>query len=74
MLTSDFLSWLRKTNDLTLSELGQRVGVTGQYIGRLESGSKRINRDIERRIISAFNLDYERLVRLKEIYQEIRIA
>jgi transcriptional regulator with XRE-family HTH domain len=51
------LKFLRKRTGLTLEILSELTGISVSYLSRLESGSRRLNTDLIRRLSSAFNCD-----------------
>jgi transcriptional regulator with XRE-family HTH domain len=71
-VTAEFLSFIRRNIGLKQRELAERAGISLSYVQKLEVGSKPINREIERKLIAALGLDEERLIRLKQLFSEVR--
>lgn len=51
------LKYLRKRTGLTLENLSQIAGISVSYLSRLESGARRLNTDLIRRLSKAFGCD-----------------
>lgn len=51
------LKYLRKRAGLTLENLSQIAGISVSYLSRLESGARRLNTDLIRRLSNAFGCD-----------------
>ena len=49
---------LRKQRDVTSTELGERVGVSGQHITMLEKGERGLSIDLARKIAAALECHY----------------
>lgn len=63
------LKFLRKRTGLTLEILSELTGISVSYLSRLESGSRRLNTDLIRRLSSAFNCDPAELL-VDKIHEE----
>lgn len=51
------LKYLRKRTGLTLENLSQIAGISVSYLSRLESGARRLNTDLIKRLSKAFGCD-----------------
>lgn len=51
------LKYLRKRTGLTLENLSQVAGISVSYLSRLESGARRLNTDLIKRLSKAFGCD-----------------
>ncbi|MDR2417130.1 MAG: helix-turn-helix domain-containing protein [Holosporales bacterium] len=63
------LKFLRKRTGLTLEILSELTGISVSYLSRLESGSRRLNTDLIRRLSGAFNCDPAELL-VDKIHEE----
>ncbi|MDR1236431.1 MAG: helix-turn-helix transcriptional regulator [Holosporaceae bacterium] len=66
------LKYLRKRNGYTLEALSEITSISISYLSRLESGSRRLNTDLIRRLSHAFRCDPAEL--LQEVSHESRIV
>jgi transcriptional regulator with XRE-family HTH domain len=62
------LKYLRKRNGYTLEALSEITGISISYLSRLESGSRRLNTDLIRRLSHAFSCEAAEL--LQEVSHE----
>lgn len=60
--TMSHLKYLRKKNGYTLEALSKVTSISISYLSRLESGSRRLNTDLIRRLSSAFGCDPSELL------------
>lgn len=65
------LKYLRKRNGYTLEMLSDITSISVSYLSRLESGSRRLNTDLIKRLSHAFNCDPAEL--LQEITHDTKI-
>jgi transcriptional regulator with XRE-family HTH domain len=65
------LKYLRKRNGYTLETLSEVTSISISYLSRLESGSRRLNTDLIRRLSHAFGCEPAEL--LQEISHESRV-
>ncbi|MDR1267222.1 MAG: helix-turn-helix transcriptional regulator [Holosporales bacterium] len=63
------LKYLRKRAGLTLEILSELTGISVSYLSRLESGSRRLNTDLIRRLSGAFGCDPAELL-VDKIHEE----
>jgi transcriptional regulator with XRE-family HTH domain len=63
------LKFLRKRTGLTLEILSELTGISVSYLSRLESGSRRLNTDLIRRLSNAFSCDPAELL-VDKIHEE----
>lgn len=61
------LKYLRKKNGYTLEALSKVTGISISYLSRLESGSRRLNTDLIRRLSHAFGCDPSELLDANEV-------
>ncbi|MDR1375374.1 MAG: helix-turn-helix transcriptional regulator [Holosporaceae bacterium] len=66
------LKYLRKRNGYTLETLSEITSISISYLSRLESGSRRLNTDLIRRLSHAFGCEPAEL--LQEISHESRVV
>jgi transcriptional regulator with XRE-family HTH domain len=66
------LKYLRKRSGYTLEALSEITSISISYLSRLESGSRRLNTDLIRRLSHAFRCDPAEL--LQEVSHESRIV
>ncbi|MDR0661777.1 MAG: helix-turn-helix domain-containing protein [Holosporales bacterium] len=66
------LKYLRKRVGLTLEILSELTGISVSYLSRLESGSRRLNTDLIRRLSGAFGCDPAELL-VDKIHEESAI-
>ena len=63
MIASAVLRAARKATDMNQDDLGDKVGVSGQYIGKLERGeAKNPSREIIERISKVLDIPFESLL------------
>jgi transcriptional regulator with XRE-family HTH domain len=66
------LKYLRKRSGYTLEALSEITSISISYLSRLESGSRRLNTDLIRRLSHAFHCDPAEL--LQEVSHESRVV
>ncbi|RXT14898.1 XRE family transcriptional regulator [Ammoniphilus sp. CFH 90114] len=71
MITKFAIRFLRQTEGLTQKQFAEKVGISEGLLNNIESGYKRVSKNVSQKVTRAYNLSEEDLKFFDEVYERM---